>query len=68
MFSLMENRYFSDGAIGSQLGRHHEKQEFGAESVLFFGVTDRFCELVAACAALSASLATGGAMRETMRA
>jgi hypothetical protein len=67
-FSLMEIRYFSDGAIASQLGRHPEKQEFGAKSALFFGVTDRFCEPVATCATVSALLATGGAMRETMRA
>jgi enamine deaminase RidA (YjgF/YER057c/UK114 family) len=63
----MEIRYFSDGAIASQLGQPHEKQEFGAESVLFFGVADRFFEPVTTCAAVPASLATGGAMRETMR-
>jgi hypothetical protein len=64
----MKIRYISGGAIASQLGRHPEKQEFGAESALFFGVTDRFCEPLATCAAPPASLATGSAMRETMRA
>jgi len=57
-------RYHSDGAIAPQLGQRHKKVMTGRRDGVFFSNirTD------AASAAAPASLATDGAMRETLPA
>ncbi|WP_065752897.1 hypothetical protein [Bradyrhizobium paxllaeri] len=60
--------YISDGSIASQLGRGYENVRIGDRSALFFDVFGQDLRSITAEDAEPPSLATRGAMRETMRA
>jgi hypothetical protein len=63
----MKIRHISDGLIASQLGPLHENVRIYGRNAMFFGIIPRNFALEAASAAAHPSLASEGAMRETVR-